>query len=136
MRLEPISDISKQVVDTIRELIAKGIAIHSNKTIASWRYEGDEFLKYVKSMQTHFQPKGSKVSGWLHRAPFLPRGEYTEPGLSYETTFNYPNKWNPNSLSPGEQIPPDNCCYIENTPKLSGEEIDVVFVAFEVDKQE
>ncbi|KAJ5428642.1 hypothetical protein N7445_010096 [Penicillium cf. griseofulvum] len=135
MRLEPILDISKQVVDTMRELIAKGIAIHSNKTIASWRYEGDEFLKYVKSMQTHFQPKGSKVVGCTVRH-FSRGANIQNPDYPTKQLLIIPINGTPTLYPPGEQIPPDNCCYIENTPKLSGEEIDVVFVAFEADKQE
>jgi hypothetical protein len=36
------------------------------------------------------------------------------------------------TLSTGGQLPPDKYCYIEDRPILSGENIDVVFVGFEM----
>ncbi|KAJ5433512.1 uncharacterized protein N7458_012668 [Penicillium daleae] len=67
MRLEPISENSKAIVDTIRDLIARGVTKYSNKS---------------------------------------------------------------------SELPPDTCCYIENTPTLSGTGIDVIFVAFEAEKND
>jgi hypothetical protein len=36
------------------------------------------------------------------------------------------------TLSTGGQLPPDTYCYIEGRPTLAGENIDVVFVGFEM----
>lgn len=36
------------------------------------------------------------------------------------------------TLSPGGQLPIDTYCYIDDKPTLSGEDIDVVFVVYEV----
>lgn len=112
MRLEPISKNSKAIVDTMRDLIARGVTKHSNKTTSGWRYEGDDFTKSVddlhKSLQTELQPQGfhvneplsfifqtanqlSRLGGRLHSASFLPRSEYPEPELSYQTIINHSN---------------------------------------------
>lgn len=36
------------------------------------------------------------------------------------------------TLSPGGPLPVDTYCYIENRPALSGDNIDVIFVAYEI----
>jgi hypothetical protein len=38
------------------------------------------------------------------------------------------------TLHPGGQLPTDTSCYIDDRPTLYGDDIDVIFVAFETSK--
>lgn len=69
MRIEPISDNSKHIIDTMRDLIAKEVTEHLNKTTSGWRYGGKEFNKSVdlleKQMQEELESQAFKVSAPL-----------------------------------------------------------------------
>lgn len=55
MNIEPIPEDSKQIVDTMRDYIKRGLTKQSNKTINGWRYEGDEFVRVVESLKESMQ---------------------------------------------------------------------------------
>lgn len=69
MNKEPIPEDSKQVVDTMRDYITRGLTKQSNKTTNGWRYEGDEFAEIVEllkeSIQKAFKAKRLNVRSFV-----------------------------------------------------------------------
>ncbi|KAJ5194426.1 hypothetical protein N7491_001764 [Penicillium cf. griseofulvum] len=55
MRLEPISEHSKQIISTLRELIADPLTEKVTEDADGWRYGGKEFLRWVNLLQESMQ---------------------------------------------------------------------------------
>ena len=51
MRLEPISQKSKAIIDSIRDAIRQGQTEHMVENPSGWRYGGENFLKLVDLLQ-------------------------------------------------------------------------------------
>jgi hypothetical protein len=90
MRLETISENSKQILDAMRNLIGKGETNHLKENTSGWQYGGEEFNKVVESLRREVQQElgcqGFHVNallflfkiklliglagGWLYRSTF------------------------------------------------------------------
>lgn len=118
MRLETISETSKQILDAMRNLIGKGETNRLKENTSGWQYGGEEFNKVVESlrqqMQRELENQGfhvkallflfknklliSLAGGWLYRSTFPQRRKHIELSLPGKTDLDDPNKWKLDSL--------------------------------------
>lgn len=104
-----------------------------NQNAEGWRYGGDEFNGLVASLKSELahelKNREIHVVGCSVRRFF--RGANIKPSDPTKRLLIIPIKGIATLSPPGDELPMDTLCYIDGKPTLSGDDIDVVFVAFE-----
>ncbi|KAJ5577581.1 uncharacterized protein N7459_006545 [Penicillium hispanicum] len=135
MQLEAISDNAKEILDVMRSLIERGETDHLKETPSGWQYRGEQFKKAVDALrdaiQQELKPQGFNVIGCSARH-FVKGANILNPLYPQKRILIIPMNGT-SALSTGGQIPPNTYRCIEGVPTLYGDNIDVVFVGFEVD---
>ncbi|KAJ5517483.1 hypothetical protein N7527_009043 [Penicillium freii] len=139
MRLEGISENSKRIISAMRNLIDRGETKHLKEDLSGWQYGGETFIEMVASLEKgikqELESQNIHVVGCSVR--HFSKGANIKPSDSTKQLLIIPINGISTLIRSGQlptELPTDTFCYIDDRPTLSGDNIDVIFVAFETNK--
>ncbi|KAI3139153.1 hypothetical protein CBS147326_2831 [Penicillium roqueforti] len=133
MQIQPISEELRHIIDAMRALIEKNETKRLKEDTEGWRYGGQSFIELVASLQKEIKEELTHQNLYVDfcTVRHFFKGANITPSNPSKRLLVIPIN-GISTLSPGGQLPIDRYCYIDNTPTLSGNDIDVIFVIYEV----